>query len=118
MSKNIRIKRVYEQAEPTDGYRILVDRLWPRGITKDAARLDEWIKEIAPSAALRTWFGHKEERFAEFAERYKAELRQHTSELKRIKQLSKDKKVCLLYGAKNPDYNQAVVLLDVLNHMK
>lgn len=115
MSNNIQIKRIYEKPDTTDGYRILIDRIWPRGIKKEDALLDEWIKEIAPSTELRKWFDHKEERFAEFTKRYKKELQSHTSELSRIKQISKTKKVSLLYGAKEPNFNQAIVLLNILN---
>lgn len=114
MIKNIQLKRIYEEPESSDGYRMLIDRLWPRGIKKEAAKLDEWNKEIAPSAALRKWFDHKEERFAEFAKRYTKELQLQADELKRIKKLSKTKKITLLYGAKKTNINQAVVLLNVL----
>lgn len=114
--KGIQIKRIYEDADDTDGYRMLVDRLWPRGVKKEAAMLDEWNKDIAPSAVLRKWFDHKENRFAEFTKLYSEELRQHVKELSRIKKLAKTKKVSLLYGAKNPGINHAVVLLNVLTH--
>ncbi|MBK8489071.1 MAG: DUF488 domain-containing protein [Chitinophagales bacterium] len=115
MSNNIQIKRIYEKPESSDGYRILIDRIWPRGIKKEDALLDEWNKEIAPSTELRKWFDHREERFAEFTKRYKKELQPHASELHRIKQLSKTKHVSLLYGAKDPNFNQAIVLLNILN---
>ena len=109
----IKIKRIYEDPDSNDGYRMLVDRVWPRGISKDAAALNEWNKEIAPSTELRKWYGHKAERFAEFTKRYKAELKPKTDELKRIKTISKKQSLTLLYGAKDPQ-NQAAVLLEVL----
>jgi uncharacterized protein YeaO (DUF488 family) len=111
---NIKIKRIYEKPSSSDGYRMLIDRLWPRGVKKADAKLDEWNKEIAPSAELRKWFDHKEERLAEFTERYTKELQLHTDEINRIIKISKTKKVCLLYGAKNPHINQAVALLNIL----
>ena len=78
---DVRLKRAYDAAEPGDGYRVLVDRLWPRGVSKERARLDEWARELAPSAELRTWFGHDPERFAEFERRYRAELTAHEEKL-------------------------------------
>ena len=78
---DVRLKRAYDPAEPGDGYRVLVDRLWPRGVSKERARLDEWARELAPSAELRTWFGHDPERFAEFERRYRAELAAHGDKL-------------------------------------
>ncbi len=111
---NIKIKRIYEKPSSSDGYRMLIDRLWPRGVKNADAKLDEWNKEIALSAELRKWFDHKEERLAEFTERYTKELQLHTDEINRIIKISKTKKVCLLYGAKNPHINQAVALLNIL----
>ncbi|CAN5482590.1 DUF488 domain-containing protein [soil metagenome] len=116
MALGIQIKRIYEDPDDADGYRILVDRLWPRRVKKETAMLDEWNKDIAPSVELRKWFDHKENRFAEFAKLYSEELRLHAKELSRIRKLSKTKKVSLLYGAKNPGINHAVVLLNVLTH--
>ena len=110
----IQIKRVYLDAANRDGHRILVDRLWPRGISKEKARLDDWNKDIAPSSKLRTWFDHKEERFHEFKEKYKSELSQHKDALKEIADIAKRKQVTLLYGAKNEEYNQAIVLKEYL----
>ena len=114
MSFHIQIKRIYEKPEAADGYRMLVDRLWPRGIKKEAALLDEWNKDIAPSAELRKWFDHKENRFAEFTKRYTEELRLKRKEMSRIKKLAKTKNICILYAAKNLRSNQAVVLLKLL----
>lgn len=104
------IKRIYEKPEKEDGYRILIDRIWPRGIRKEDAKLDEWVKEIAPSTELRKWFDHKEERFQEFSKKYQAELKSHKELIHEILEKAKDKKVTLLYGAKDEKHNQAVVL--------
>jgi len=108
-----RIKRVYEPPSPADGERILVDRLWPRGPKKAEARIDRWMKEVAPSAALRTWFGHKPERFAEFRQRYAAEMAGNPA-LAELRKLGRGRVVTLLYGARDPEQNQAVVLLELL----
>jgi uncharacterized protein YeaO (DUF488 family) len=110
----ILIKRIYEDASEDDGYRILVDRIWPRGISKERAHLDEWVKAIAPSTELRKWFDHKEERFKEFSKRYKVELHLESEELKRLKKIAETKKITLLYSAKDMQFNQAIVLRDIL----
>lgn len=116
MTAKIQIKRIYEAASPDDGFRVLIDRLWPRGISKERAALDDWWKDIAPSPELRTWFGHKEERFAEFAEKYRAELSTDTAAPTHMvtvsEHLAAGENVTLLYGAKDPKINQAVVLRD------
>lgn len=117
MKHPIKIKRVYEKAAKNDGYRVLVDRLWPRGVSKEDAKLDEWNKNIAPSDALRKWFDHKENRFGEFKERYKNELKDHQEDLERIAAIAQKKPLTLLFGAKNEEMNQAVVLQDLLNHL-
>ena len=111
---NFIIKRVYEAPSTEDGYRLLVDRLWPRGVSKENAHLDEWNKELAPSNELRKWFDHIPERFGDFAIRYKEELASHSDELERLKKLANTQKVCLLYGAKDELHNQAVVLKEIL----
>jgi uncharacterized protein YeaO (DUF488 family) len=104
------IKRVYDAPAATDGYRILVDRLWPRGVSKQAAALDLWMKDIAPSPALRTWFGHHPERFAEFAAKYEQEL-QHNLSVRELAKLEEQHgNVTLLYAAHDPKYNHALVL--------
>ena len=112
---SIIIKRIYEDVDNADGYRMLIDRFWPRGIKKEDAKLDEWNKDIAPSVELRKWFDHKEERFKEFSKKYKEELLENsTDEIERLRSIAKKKKLILLYGAKDPLINHAVVLLDVL----
>lgn len=121
MTAKIQIKRIYESAAADDGFRVLVDRLWPRGISKDRAALDDWWKDIAPSPELRTWFGHKEERFAEFAEKYRAELSTGTAAPTHMvtvnEHLTAGENVTLLYGAKDPKINQAIVLRDWMHAM-
>lgn len=109
----IRIKRVYDEAEPQDGARILVDRLWPRGISKDKAVFAEWMKEVAPSTTLRQWFDHKPERWAEFQTRYRQELRENPM-VAVLRQRVRTETVTLLYGSRNRDFNHARVLADVL----
>jgi uncharacterized protein YeaO (DUF488 family) len=107
------IKRIYEPAKRSDGIRVLVDRLWPRGVRKSAAHLDQWMKDVAPSPQLRIWFGHKPERFAEFKKRYVKEL-VGNPELAELRRLGKGALVTLLYGARDPEINHAVVLESVL----
>lgn len=111
---HLRLKRAYEPAEPGDGIRILVDRLWPRGVSKADADLHDWMKDIAPSADLRKWFGHDPARWAEFQRRYRAELRRHDDELEHIRELARKQTVTLVYGARDEEHNDAVVLRDVL----
>ena len=108
----IKLKRVYEPVEKSDRFRILVDRLWPRGISKQNAKVDLWLKDVAPSNQLRKWFGHKPERWSEFQKRYKKELRQNSGiiELKRL--VKTYKTLTLVYSAKDQLHNQAVVLKD------
>lgn len=108
------IKRIYDAPSEEDGYRVLVDRLWPRGVSKKTANLDEWNKEIAPSPKLRQWFGHKADRFKEFELKYREELKEKKEELKSLRQTAKNEPVSLLYAAKNPEINHAVVLKDIL----
>ena len=107
------IKRVYEQKSAQDGFRILVDRLWPRGVSKEKAGVDVWLKDIAPSDALRKWFGHDPKKWSEFVKKYQEELAKNTQSLVTLKKLLKEHKtVTLVYGAKDTQHNQAVVLQD------
>lgn len=110
----LKIKRVYEKPDKGDGIRILVDRLWPRGLTKEKARIDKWLKEIAPSDGLRKWFGHREERWKEFRSRYFKELGEKRGLIEELKALSKNKTLTLLYGAKDEARNNARALLEYL----
>lgn len=107
---DIQIKRIYEDAAKSDGFRILVDRIWPRGISKEDAQLDTWMQEIAPSTELRKWFDHKKERFPEFSEKYELELTQNSVLIKELRRTANEKRITLLYGAKDQKYNQAAVL--------
>lgn len=113
----LRTKRVYEPASRGDGLRVLVDRLWPRGLSKEEARVDLWLKEIAPSPGLRTWFGHRPERFEEFAERYRRELASHPARdaLAELTLHAARGTVTLLFAARDPVHNNAVVLKQELD---
>jgi uncharacterized protein YeaO (DUF488 family) len=114
---SLRIKRAYECPSPDDGVRILVDRLWPRGLHKDAAALDHWCKDIAPSPELRKWFDHREDRFDEFKKRYRLELKGN-HELAEFRKLTKSGKVTLLYAAHDEKVNHAVVLAEYIRALK
>jgi uncharacterized protein YeaO (DUF488 family) len=107
------IKRIYDPMEPADGIRVLVDRLWPRGVRKTDAQLDHWMKDVAPSPDLRLWFDHKPERFAEFSRRYEGELASNPA-VGELRQLGKDAVVTLLYAAHDREVNHAAVLQSVL----
>jgi len=113
-ASHLRLKRAYEPAEAADGRRILVDRLWPRGLSKDKAALDDWLKDIAPSTELRRWFGHDPERWTEFQRRYRSELKQHGDALDELRSLASEHTVTLVYAAHDEDHNDAVVLRQVL----
>jgi uncharacterized protein YeaO (DUF488 family) len=114
-ARGVRIKRIYDARTAADGYRALVDRLWPRGISKTRAALDAWLVELAPSTALRQWFGHEPGRFAEFARRYRAELRAQRRTLDELRARAVRGRVTLLYAARDARVNHAAVLRDVLN---
>lgn len=111
----VRIKRIYDDPVADDGYRVLVDRIWPRGVSKERARLDRWVKDVAPTTTLRSWFGHQDSKWAEFQERYRAELakNQAVDELRGI--IADNADVTLLFSARNEAQNQAVVLRDFLS---
>jgi uncharacterized protein YeaO (DUF488 family) len=110
----IRVKRAYEKAEAADGNRILVDRLWPRGLTKEKAAIDRWLKDVAPSTELRKWFGHDPKKWRKFRSRYRSELKQHSAPLQLIKRKAKKGVVTLIYGARDQEHNEAVVLQELL----
>lgn len=107
---NVRIKRVYEVPSADDGKRILVDRLWPRGLTKEKARIDLWLKDIAPSAELREWFGHDPEKWTEFQHRYEQELEANKTVVAELRKELQAGAATLVYGAKDETHNDAVVL--------
>jgi uncharacterized protein YeaO (DUF488 family) len=113
---DIRVRRVYEQPSPADGTRVLVDRIWPRGLTKSRAELGEWCKQVAPSTALRKWYDHDPERFEEFSRRYRAELEdsERAKALQHLGELAEDRTVTLLTATKRPEISEAVVLADLL----
>ena len=111
---NLVIKRIYDEPAQSDGFRVLVDRLWPRGMSKEKAALDDWCKDLAPSTELRKWFGHKPERFSEFTARYKEEI-QHNPKLAEILAgWEKHHRVTLLYGARDPRLNEAIILKEFI----
>ena len=110
----IKIKRVYEQPDKDDGVRILVDRLWPRGLTKEKAAVDLWLKEIAPSTELRKWFGHDPAKWTSFRRRYETELRHNDDLIKLLKQKAREGTVTLVYGARDQKHNEALVLKQFL----
>jgi uncharacterized protein YeaO (DUF488 family) len=111
---SIRIKRVYAEPEARDGTRILVDRLWPRGLTKEKARVDIWLKEIAPTTGLRKWFGHDPGKWAEFQRRYLAEVKENNEAVTLLKREAAKGPVTLLYAAKDEEHNEALVLQALL----
>ena len=111
---NVRLKRAYDPPAASDGTRILVDRLWPRGVRKADAALDGWLKELAPSAELRKWFGHDPARWPEFQRRYADELSRRPEEIERLRALVRKGTVTLVFGARDEEHNDAVVLRDVL----
>jgi len=111
----LNIKRVYDATDPADGTRILVDRLWPRGLTKEKAKVDLWLKEIAPSAGLRKWFGHDPAKWTEFKKRYRAELNENTASVSTLKDQIKKGTTTLVYGAKDEEHNDAVLLREYLS---
>lgn len=112
----IRLKRVYDGPGSQDGLRVLVDRVWPRGVSKDEARVDRWLKELAPSTGLRKWFGHDPERWAGFRERYFRELDQRPEAVQALRELAAGRRVTLLFGARDRERNNAAALKDYLEN--
>lgn len=110
----IKIKRAYDDPAKADGKRILVDRLWPRGVSKKSAKIDFWLKEVAPSNALRKWFGHDPKKWKEFQKRYRQELAKNKTAVLELKEHLRGRTVTLVYGAKDTEHNQAVLLKDYL----
>lgn len=111
----IRIKRVYDKPSPDDGLRVLVDGLWPRGLTKAKAKVDLWLRDIAPSAELRRWFGHDPAKWTQFKKRYAAELRDKRELLKQLRALAKEGPITLVYGARDSEHSNAAALRSFLN---
>ena len=114
---DVQVRRVYEEAEDQDGVRVLVDRIWPRGLTKAKAALDEWCKDVAPSTELRKWYSHDPAKFTEFSRRYRTELKQveRGNALHHLRDLATDKRLTLLTATKEPGISEAAVLADILN---
>jgi uncharacterized protein YeaO (DUF488 family) len=110
----VRIKRIYEPSAPEDGYRVLIDRMWPRGVSRERARLDEWARELAPSDDLRRSFDHVPERFAKFRAGYRDELRDHSAQIAHLRRLARKRRVTILYAARDREHNNAVVLAELL----
>jgi uncharacterized protein YeaO (DUF488 family) len=113
----IKLKRVYERAEPSDGFRVLADRLWPRGISKEEAHVDEWLKDIAPSTELRKWFGHDPEKWPVFQRRYRAELTAKTGSLENLLADAAGRDITLIYASREQKYNNVTVLKEVLKEL-
>ncbi len=111
---HVRLKRAYDPPEPGDGTRILIDRLWPRGVKKSNAAIDRWLRDIAPSTELRRWFGHRPERWPEFCRRYRAELRRYSELVEEIREAARAGPVTLVYAARDEAHNDAVVLKELL----
>ncbi len=115
---SVRVKRAYEPAASADGRRVLVDRLWPRGVSRERARLDEWAQELAPSSELRRWFGHYPARFDEFRRRYEGELTAHAEKLAELRRQARAGTVTLVHGARDTEHNDAVVLAELLRRAR
>jgi uncharacterized protein YeaO (DUF488 family) len=111
---DVRLKRAYERPVASDGYRVLIDRLWPRGVKRADSRLDEWARELAPSSELRRWFGHDPERFEEFRRRYTTELAGQQEKLRELRRRARRGTLTLVFGARDTEHNDAVVLAEIL----
>lgn len=116
--KMIQLKRVYEKPSRNDGMRILVDRLWPRGLTKERAAVKLWLKDVAPSTELRKWFDHDPEKWKEFQVRYRKELREKKDDLELLRQKSNEHTVTLVYGARDEEHNEVLILKKILEGRK
>lgn len=119
----VKMKRAYRKSEKEDGIRVLVDRLWPRGVSREDAKIDYWMKEVAPSGELRKWFNHEPEKFEAFKKSYKEELASDDEKKKQLEKLKQiviehEKQVTLVYGAKDEKHNQATVLKEILDHLR
>ena len=115
---DVRLKRAYEPPARSDGFRVLIDRLWPRGVSKHEAQLDEWARELAPSSELRRWFGHDPAKFAEFRRRYRGELAAQEEKLRELRRRARTGTLTLVYGARDSEHNDAVVLAELLRRGK
>ena len=114
MTIDVRAKRVYDDAGAGDGYRVLIDHVWPRGVSRERARLDEWARELAPSDELRTWFDHVPERFAEFRSRYRDELMAQSERIADLRRRAREGRLTIVYAARDTEHNNAVVLVELI----
>jgi uncharacterized protein YeaO (DUF488 family) len=114
MATRVHVKRVYDAAAADDGYRVLIDHVWPRGVSHGRARLHEWARELAPSDELRKWFDHRPERFPEFRSRYRRELADHEDHLQDLRRRARKGPVTIVYAARDRDHNNGVVLAELL----
>lgn len=110
MALGVRIKRIYDRPEPADGYRVLIDHIWPRGVSRKRAKLDEWARELAPSDELRKWFDHVPERFEQFRARYRKELADHADRIEELRTRASKGPLTILYAARDQEHNNAVVV--------
>jgi len=114
MAIDVRTKRVYEEANTGDGYRVLIDHVWPRGVSRERARLDEWARDLAPSDELRKWFDHVPERFGDFRSRYRRELAAHAEHLEQLRRRAEKSALTIVYAARDTEHNNAVVLAELI----
>ena len=114
MTLDVRAKRIYDPPDDSDGYRILIDHVWPRGVSRERARLDEWARELAPGDQVRKWFDHRPDRFAEFRARYRDELMAHPDRVDELRRRATNGRVTVLYAARDREHNNAVVLTELL----
>jgi uncharacterized protein YeaO (DUF488 family) len=112
----IRVKRAYDKPQKTDGFRVLTDRIWPRGVRREDLQLDAWLKDLAPSTKLRQWFGHDPEKWDEFRQRYFQELKAHPDEIRRLRDQARHGPLTIVFGAKQERFNNAVALREYLQH--
>ncbi len=113
-ASHLNVKRVYDAPEEGDGYRVLIDRIWPRGLSKERARVDEWARELAPSTELRRWFGHDPSRFDEFRRRYRRELAAKRERIEELQRRARREPLTIVYGARDREHNDAVVLAELM----
>jgi uncharacterized protein YeaO (DUF488 family) len=116
MSIDVRAKRVYEEPDDGDGYRVLIDHVWPRGVSRERAHLDEWARELAPSDELRQWFDHVPARFGEFRSRYRAELAAHSERVEELRRRARGGALTIVYAARDAEHNNAVVLAELIRN--
>jgi uncharacterized protein YeaO (DUF488 family) len=114
MTIDVRAKRIYDAAEPDDGYRVLIDHVWPRGVSRERADLDEWARDLAPSDDLRKWFAHIPDRFDEFRTRYRRELSVHGESVEALRRRARKERVTIVYAARDQEHNNAVVLTELM----